>query len=77
MGFIFNASIMNTLRFNTTINCANCVRAITPVLNSEKTISNWQVDTNDSNKVLTVSGEISAEQVVALVEEAGFEARPA
>ncbi|SET36151.1 heavy-metal-associated domain-containing protein [Hymenobacter actinosclerus] len=68
---------MNTLQFNTTINCANCVRAITPVLNGEKAISSWQVDTDNPNKVLTVSGDLSAEQVVALVEEAGFEARPA
>lgn len=68
---------MNTLRFHTNINCANCVRAITPTLNGEKAISSWQVDTTDSNKVLTVSGDLSAGQVVALVEEAGFEARPA
>ncbi|NVO84217.1 heavy-metal-associated domain-containing protein [Hymenobacter terrestris] len=68
---------MNTLRFNTTINCANCVRAITPTLNGEKAISSWQVDTENPNKILTVSGDLSAEQVVALIQEAGFEARPA
>ncbi|NVO29772.1 heavy-metal-associated domain-containing protein [Hymenobacter lapidiphilus] len=68
---------MKTLRFNTTINCANCVRAITPTLNGEKAISSWQVDTENPNKVLTVSGDLSAEQVMALIVEAGFEARPA
>ncbi|MBT2559115.1 heavy-metal-associated domain-containing protein [Hymenobacter sp. ISL-91] len=68
---------MSTLRFNTTINCANCVRAITPTLNGEPAISSWQVDTDTPNKVLTVNGDLSAEQVVALVQEAGFEARPA
>ena len=68
---------MNTLSFNTNINCANCVRAITPTLNGEKAISSWQVDTDNPSKVLTVSGDLSAEQVVALIEEAGFEARPA
>ena len=68
---------MQTLQFNTTINCANCLRAVTPTLNAEPAIQSWQVDTANPNKVLTVTSDLSPAQVVALVEEAGFEARPA
>ncbi|GAA4381140.1 heavy-metal-associated domain-containing protein [Hymenobacter koreensis] len=67
---------MKTLQFKTNINCGNCLRAVTPTLNDEKAIENWQVDTTTPDKILTVSGDVTADQVVALVEEAGFEAQP-
>jgi copper chaperone len=67
---------MTTQHFKTTINCANCLRAITPALNSEPAITAWQVDTANPDKLLTVTTSLPAEQVVALVEEAGFSAQP-
>ncbi len=67
---------MPTQQFKTTINCANCLRAITPALNAEPAITSWQVDTSNPDKVLTVTTDLPAAQVVALVEEAGFEAQP-
>jgi copper chaperone len=67
---------MATQRFKTTINCANCLRAITPALNAEPAITAWQVDTTNPDKLLTVTTDLPAAQVVALVEEAGFEAQP-
>ena len=67
---------MATQRFKTTINCANCLRAVTPALNAEPTISAWQVDTTTPDKVLTVETTLTPVQVVALVQEAGFEAQP-
>lgn len=66
---------MSTLRFKTTINCANCVRAITPALNGEPAIQAWQVDTASPDKVLTVNTDLGPTQIEALVREAGFEAR--
>ena len=68
---------MNTLQFKTNINCGGCVKAVTPALNAEKAINSWQVDTANPDKILTVTGELTAAQVVNLVEEAGFEAQPA
>ena len=65
---------MKTQTFKTTINCGGCVRAITPVLNAEPAIASWQVDTANPGKVLTVTGDVSAEQVERLLKEAGFEA---
>ena len=67
---------MPTQRFKTTINCANCLRAVTPALNAEPAITAWQVDTNNPDKILTVTTTLPADQVVALVEEAGFSAQP-
>lgn len=67
---------MATQHFKTTINCANCLRAITPALNAEPAITAWQVDTANTDKLLTVTTDLPAAQVVALVEEAGFEAQP-
>lgn len=67
---------MKTQTFRTTINCGNCVRAVTPVLNGEPTIATWQVDTTNPDKVLTITGEITAEQVESLLAEAGFQAKP-
>ncbi|WP_022821592.1 heavy-metal-associated domain-containing protein [Hymenobacter norwichensis] len=68
---------MKTLQFKTNINCGGCIKAVTPTLNGEKAIQSWQVDTTNPNKVLTVTGELTDDQVVALVEDAGFKAEKA
>ncbi|MGI4869796.1 MAG: heavy-metal-associated domain-containing protein [Janthinobacterium lividum] len=65
---------MPTQRFKTTINCASCLRAVTPALTAEPAITSWQVDTSSPDKILTVDTTLSPAQVVAVVEEAGFEA---
>jgi copper chaperone len=67
---------MTTQHFKTTINCANCLRAVTPTLNGEPAITAWQVDTASPDKLLTVTTSLPPAQVVALVEEAGFSAQP-
>jgi copper chaperone len=71
---ILASPLMKTLQFNTNINCGSCIRAVTPTLNGEKAITSWQVDTASPNKVLTVTGDVTEEQVLALVEDAGFKA---
>lgn len=64
---------MKTLRFNTNINCGGCIKAVTPTLNREAGAGNWQVDTANPNKLLTVSSDtLTAEQVIQAVKEAGF-----
>ena len=50
---------------------------MTPTLNGEKAIQNWQVDTNNPDKILTLDTDLSAAQVEALIEEAGFKAQAA
>ena len=68
---------MSTLRFKTTINCANCIRSITPVLNQEVGANNWQVDTANPNKILTIdAASANVPQLVKAVQEAGFAIEP-
>ena len=68
---------MSTIRFKTNINCGSCIRAVTPVLNQEVGANNWQVDTANPDKILTVStAQVTADQVVKAVEAAGFEIQP-
>lgn len=68
---------MQTLKFKTNINCGGCIKAVTPILNGEKAIQTWEVDTANPDKILTVATDLSAGQIQALVEEAGFEAQAA
>ena len=68
---------MNTYKFKTTINCSGCVAKVTPHLNGEANIKNWQVDTDNPEKILTVETEnIQQDDVKALVEKLGFKADP-
>jgi copper chaperone CopZ len=68
---------MNTLKFKTNINCGGCVKAVSPTLNGTAAIEHWQVDTANPDKILTVTGDLNENQVVALVQKAGFKAEPA
>ncbi len=66
---------METLQFKTNINCSGCVAKVAGPLNEEASIKNWQVDTANPQKTLTVETEdLSAEQVIGIVNKAGFKA---
>lgn len=66
---------MTTLKFKTNLNCGNCVAKVTPILNNEDEIKSWMVDTENPQKILIVeAGNIDEEQVVKLVNKAGFKA---
>lgn len=65
----------NTLRFKTNINCGGCVGAVRPHLDKVSGIASWEVDTENQDKILTVqSSGTTAEEVLAVVKKAGFEA---
>lgn len=64
---------MTTLKFKTNIKCGGCIAAVTPHLNSAETVSNWSVDIDNPNKILTVEGEnLSETEVVEKVTKAGY-----
>ena len=66
---------MNTLKFKTNINCSGCVGSVTPFLNAVDGIKDWQVDTVNPDKVLTIEAyneEITEEKIKEVVEKAGF-----
>ncbi|OJW77917.1 MAG: hypothetical protein BGO69_10715 [Bacteroidetes bacterium 46-16] len=66
---------MEKLKFKTNINCSGCIAAVTPHLNKAEGIKNWEVDTDNPDKVLTVEVEgIDAEDVTETIEKAGFKA---
>ena len=68
---------MKKLQFKTNINCSGCVASATPVLNSIAGIEQWEVNTQSSDKVLTVTTNSLAEaEVIKAVEKAGFKATP-
>jgi copper chaperone CopZ len=63
----------NTLKFKTNINCGGCVAKVTPFLNDENGICHWEVDTTNKDKILSVHSEdITEEEVIQKVQEAGF-----
>lgn len=62
-----------TFTFKTNINCGGCIAKVTPFLDEVKGISNWNVDTENKNKVLTVvSDGITESEVIDTVQKAGF-----
>lgn len=66
---------MKRYQFKTTINCGGCVAKVTPHLNSNSEIKNWNVDINNPEKILTVETEsLQQEEVKGIIEKLGFKA---
>lgn len=66
---------MKKLAFKTNINCSSCVAKATPVLDAQSQIQNWEVDTTNPNKTLTVEGDdLNAEEVISALKEIGYQA---
>ena len=63
------------IKLRTNLMCEGCKARITPFLDQEEKIENWNLDLNDENKVLYVEGEeISVEEVIKLISKAGYQA---
>jgi copper chaperone len=66
---------MKTLKFKTNINCNGCIANVTPVLNQAKGILNWEVDTANPSKILSVKTEILTEkEIIETIKLAGYKA---
>ena len=66
-------SKIQKLKFKTNINCGGCIAKVIPFLNETEGIDNWEVDTTNKNKILTVTSDgITEQQVVALIQKAGY-----
>lgn len=63
---------MSTTKFKTNIKCSGCVATVTPFLNEAIGEHQWQVDTNDPSKILTVDTEKDATKVIEALEKAGY-----
>lgn len=69
---------MKTIKFKTNIKCGGCIDTVSSYLDNAQEINQWEVDTVDENKILTVSGPetLEAKDVVDIVNLAGFSAKP-
>lgn len=65
---------MKKTQFKTNINCNSCIRSVTGFINDVKGIQNWEVDTDNPEKILTVEGEFETAVLVEAIEDAGFDA---
>jgi len=64
---------MSTIALKTNINCGGCVARVTPALNATAGEGNWNVDTANPKKILTVTnGNVEKEEVIKAVKKAGF-----
>lgn len=61
-------------KFKTNINCGNCVARVKPFIEKLNGIENWNVDTDNPDKILTVkSNGITSDQIIDAVENVGFD----
>lgn len=66
---------MKEYSFKTNINCGGCVAKVTPSFNENPDIKEWNVDTANPKKILTVKTDnLHEEDVKGIVEKAGFKA---
>jgi len=64
---------MSTIALKTNINCGGCVARVTPALNATVGEGNWNVDTANPKKILTVTTDkVDKSDVVKAVQKAGF-----
>lgn len=63
------------LQFKTNLNCSSCVSKVTADLDNAQGINNWNVDTTNSDKILTVASEgITEQEVIEIIQKKGFKA---
>jgi copper chaperone len=65
---------MSEQKFKTTIKCAGCVAKVTPFLNEAVGESNWKVDYENPDKLLTVTQSDDKSKVIQALEKAGYKA---
>lgn len=67
---------METYKFKTNIKCGNCVATVTPFLNGMAEVEDWEVDTKNPDKTLTIksSTAVDTSKVIAELNKAGYQA---
>lgn len=64
---------MKTIEFKTNINCGGCVSKVTEPLNTIVGQENWKVNTDNPDKILTVTAQnITADTIVTAIKKLGF-----
>ncbi len=66
---------MKTIQFKTSINCSSCVSKVTPILDNNEAIINWNVATTDPDKILTITTTgIDEDDLIHSLKKAGYNA---
>jgi len=65
---------MQELKFKTNINCGNCINRVKPFLDKLQGVSSWKVDTDNPDKILTVTSDgVDKEEIIKTVRKTGFD----
>jgi cation transport ATPase len=67
---------MKQIEIGTNLHCESCVTKLGKVLNNQPAIHHWKTDLNNPQKLLTVHGDLTSEELAGLLKQAGFEAVP-
>lgn len=66
-----------SFQFKTNLNCGGCVSKVKSDLDNAEGICEWNVDTENKDKILTVKSEgITEDEVIAIIKRKGFKAEP-
>ena len=65
---------METLKFKTTLKCDGCLSKVTPSLNKIAGEGNWNVDLQNTPKVLTITSTASEKEIEKVFQDNGFQA---
>lgn len=65
---------MKILKFRTNAKCGGCVARIGEALGKVVPEGKWSIDLSTPERVLTVETDLSAEEIVRIVTEAGYKA---
>ncbi len=65
---------METVQFKTNMHCSGCVAKAAPFLDKVAGRGNWFVDTENKDKILTVTARALAGSIENAVKAAGFNA---
>ncbi|HLS71608.1 MAG TPA: heavy-metal-associated domain-containing protein [Chitinophagaceae bacterium] len=64
---------MSTLNFKSNIKCAACVEKVKPVLDTNTSISKWDVDLKDPERTLSIEAEnLDIENLKTELEKVGY-----
>lgn len=68
---------METLKFKTNIKCGGCIAAVTPALNNLQGVAKWEVDTTNTDKILSIEAKdgLTANEVMETLKNKGYQAQ--
>jgi copper chaperone len=70
-----NFTTMETIQFKTNIKCSGCVANVTEELNKAAGESNWTIDLQSTDKILTILADTTTEkEILDAVQKSGYRA---